>query len=349
MVVFCTLKPKFTFVTYIMRKDSFLKFKNLIKKSQQISILAHWSPDGDAMGSCLALANFLNALGKKATVIVPNSYPEFLHWLPGTKKVVNFETHEKKVVKILNQSDLIFTLDFNSLKRLEGLGNVVLKAIAPKVMIDHHQQPDDYATLYFHDVNACSTCELVYDFIVGLGHKKSIDSKIAACLYTGLMTDTGSFKYPSVNSNTHAIVSELLKTGIKPNEIHSAVYDSFSYNRLRLLGFALSEKLVVLKEYPVAYFLITENELEKFDYQKGDLEGIVNYPFSIKGIKVCALFNETNDYIKVSFRSKGKIDVNKFARAYFNGGGHINAAGGKSTDSLSITESKFINTIKELF
>jgi len=332
-----------------MRKDSFLKFKNLIKKSQQISILAHWSPDGDAMGSCLALANFLNGLGKKAVVIVPNAYPEFLFWLPGNKQVLNYETNASKVEKQLNKSDVIFTLDFNSLKRLENLGDVVLKAKAPKVMIDHHQQPDDYATYYFHDVKACSTCELVYDFIVGLGHKKSLNANIAACLYTGLMTDTGSFKYPSVNSKTHLIISELLKTGIQPSDIHSAVYDSYSYNRLRLLGYTLSEKLVVLKDLPVAYFLITEQELEKFDYQKGDLEGIVNYPFSIKGIKVCALFNETKDYIKVSFRSKGKIDVNKFARAYFNGGGHINAAGGRSDENLKNTELKFLTAVKNLF
>ena len=332
-----------------MHKDSFSKFKTLIKNNHKISILAHWSPDGDAMGSCLALSNFLNDLGKKATVIVPNAYPEFLDWLPGNKKVVNFETDEHKVIKLLNSSDLIFTLDFNSLKRLEKLGDVVLKAKAPKVMIDHHQQPENYASYYFHDVAACSTCELIYDFIVGLGHKKSINAKIASCLYTGLMTDTGSFKYPSVTSKTHQIISELLKTGIQPTDIHSAVYDSYSYDRLRLLGYALSQKLVVLKDYPVAYFLITDEELKKYNYQKGDLEGIVNYPFSIKGIKVCCLFNETKEYIKVSFRSKGKIDMNKYAREFFEGGGHINAAGGKSTDSLGETESKFLNTIKTLF
>ncbi|MEI6021960.1 MAG: DHHA1 domain-containing protein [Bacteroidota bacterium] len=184
---------------------------------------------------------------------------------------------------------------------------------------------------------------------MGLGHKKLINAKIAACLYTGLMTDTGSFKFSSVSAKTHAILAELLKTGIQPSDIHSQVYDSYSYNRLRLLGYALSEKLVVLKDHPVAYFLITEKELEQFDYQKGDLEGIVNYPFSIKGIKVCALFNESKDYIKVSFRSKEKIDVNKFARAYFNGGGHVNAAGGRSDLSLSKTEELFLNSIKTLF
>ena len=348
-MVFCTLKPKFTLVTEIMRKDSFPKFKALIKKTNQIAILAHWSPDGDAMGSCLALYHFLTALGKKAKVIVPNAYPEFLYWLPGNKQVLNFETDAKKVEKVLQNADLIFTLDFNSLKRIEQLGDLVLKAKAPKVMIDHHQQPENYATYYYHDVNACSTCELVFDFICGLGKKELIDAKIAACLYTGLMTDTGSFKYPSVTAKTHAVVAELLKTGIKPNDIHSAVYDSYSYQRLRLLGYALSEKLVVLKDIPAAYFLITEKELAQFDYQKGDLEGIVNYPFSIKGVKVCALFNETKDYIKVSLRSKGKIDVNKFARAYFHGGGHINAAGGKSMLGLSETEKLFVSAVKSLF
>jgi phosphoesterase RecJ-like protein len=332
-----------------MRKDSFQKFKALLKKTEHFAILAHWSPDGDAMGSCLALHHFLITLGKKSTVIVPNAYPEFLCWLPGNKKVLNYENDPKKVGKVLQKADAIFTLDFNSLKRIEQLGDLVLRAKAVKVMIDHHQQPESYADYYFHDVNACSTCELVYDFICGLGYRKHLDAKIAACLYTGLMTDTGSFKYPSVTHKTHAVIADLIKTGIKPTDIHSHVYDSYSYNRLRLLGYALSEKLVVMKDLPVAYFLITEKELDQFDYQKGDLEGIVNYPFSIKGIKVCALFNETKDHIKVSFRSKGKIDVNSFARKYFNGGGHINAAGGKSDNSLSMTENLFVEAVKSLF
>jgi len=333
-----------------MRKDSFSSFKSLIKKSQQISILAHWSPDGDAMGSCLALAKFLNGLGKKAVVIVPNAYPEFLNWLPGNKKVLNYESNATKVEKQLDKSDLIFTLDFNSLKRLENLGNLVLNTKAPKVMIDHHQQPDAYASFYFHDVNACSTCELVYDFILGLGYKKSLNAKIAACLYTGLMTDTGSFRYPSVNHKTHLILSELLKTGIVPADIHSAIYDNYSLNRLKLLGFALNEKLKISSTLPVAYFTVNEKELKSFDYQKGDLEGLVNYPFSIKGIKVCALFNETDEgYVKVSFRSKGKIDVNKFARSYFNGGGHINAAGGKFIGTLSEAENSFVKLSENLF
>jgi len=332
-----------------MQKDSFLKFKKLLKNSEKIAIVTHWSPDGDAMGSSLALYLFLLKLGKKATVIVPNAYPDFLRWLPGNKNVLNFQENEVKAGKILNAADVIFTLDFNSYKRLEKLGNILEKTSAPKVLVDHHQQPDNYATLYFHDVDACSTCELIFDFIVGLGEKKLIDKKIAACLYTGLMTDTGSFRYSSVTYKTHLILSELLKTGIVPSDIHSAVYDSYSFSRLKLLGFALNEKLKLVEGYPVAYFTLTEKELEKFNYQKGDIEGLVNYPFSIKGIKVCALFNESEGYVKISFRSKGKIDMNTFSRSYFSGGGHINAAGGKSSESLGATETKFIELVKKLF
>jgi phosphoesterase RecJ-like protein len=183
---------------------------------------------------------------------------------------------------------------------------------------------------------------------VGFGGKKLIDKKIAACLYVGLMTDTGSFRYSSVNSKTHLIISELLKTGIQPSDIHSAIYDTYSEERMRLLGFALSEKMKVIEGSSVAYISFSEEELKRFGYKKGDTEGIVNYPFAIKGIKACALFSEADGGVKVSFRSKGKIDVNTFARKYFNGGGHINAAGGKSYESLEKTISKFVSLSKEL-
>ncbi len=333
-----------------MQKDSFLKFKNTIKKANNIVITTHWSPDGDAMGSSLALYNYLLQLDKNVKVVVPNAYPEFLDWLPGNKNVIIHQNNEAKVEKLVKAADLIFTLDFNSFKRIEKLGLLLEKASAPIVLIDHHQQPDKYATYYFHDVAACSTCELIYELIAGMGHKKLIDKKIAACLYTGLMTDTGSFRYPSVTAKTHLVLSELLKTGMVPADVHSAVYDTYSYERLKLLGYLLSEKMEIVKDVPAAYFAITEKELKKFNYQKGDTEGIVNYPFSIKGIKVCAMFNESEEgYIKVSFRSKGKIDVNKFARDHFNGGGHINAAGGKSTLTLEETVNKFTTLVKTLF
>ncbi len=336
-------------IPHFMQKSSFPTFKTLLKKTKNVVIVTHWSPDGDAIGSSLGLYHYFKRLNKSVNVVVPNAYPDFLKWMPGNKMVLNFQEQEKKVTKLLNSADIIFTLDFNSYSRLEKLGEVLKETSAPKVLIDHHQQPDSYASYYFHDVKACSTCELVFDFIVGLGDKKRIDKKIAACLYTGLMTDTGSFRYPSVTSNTHLIISELLKTGIVPSDIHSAVYDSYSLDRLKLLGYALSEKMKVIEGFPVAYFTLSEKELSKFNYQKGDIEGLVNYPFSIKGIKVCALFNESDDYVKISFRSKGKIDVNTFARKYYKGGGHINAAGGKSQDSIDVTEKKFIELVKQLF
>lgn len=332
-----------------MQKDSPKQFKTLLKGAGSIVIVTHWSPDGDAMGSSLGLYHYLLQLGKSVKVVVPNAYPDFLHWLPGHKHVLNFQENEQKGAKLIRNADVIFTLDFNSYKRLEKLGDVLAASTAPKVLIDHHQQPDRYASYYYHDVAASSTCELIFDFITALGDKKRIDKKIAACLYTGLMTDTGSFRYPSVNSNTHLIISELLKTGLKPADIHSAVYDSYSENRLRLLGYALSEKMKVLEGFPVAYFTLSEKELNRFHYQKGDTEGLVNYPFSIKGIQVCALFSESEGQVKISFRSKGKIDMNTFARLYFNGGGHINAAGGKSLEGLEATEKKFTELVKKLF
>jgi bifunctional oligoribonuclease and PAP phosphatase NrnA len=332
-----------------MRRDSPKTFKKLLKNPKKSVIVTHWSPDGDAMGSSLALFHYLNSIGHKTSLIVPNAYPDFLSWLPGNNRVINFSSDEAKARKIITSADLIFTLDFNSYKRLEKLGDLLHKSPAPKIMIDHHQQPDDYAAYYYHDAKACSTCELIYDLIADLGDSALISKKIAACLYTGIMTDTGSFRYPSVTTRTHLIISELLKTGIVPSDIHSAVYDNYSLNRLKLLGYALNEKLRLIEGYPVAYFTLSEKELKKFNYKKGDTEGLVNYPFSIKGIQVCALLNENEGVVKVSLRSKGRIDVNKFAREYFSGGGHINAAGGRDTESLARCETKFINSVKTLF
>lgn len=331
-----------------MKKDSFQTFKKLLKNTQKIIIVTHWSPDGDAIGSSLGLYHFLKQLKKTVSVIVPNSFPDFLNWMPGTEKIINFQEDNKKAIKLLNSAELIFTLDFNSFKRLEKLGDIVEAINAPKVLIDHHQEPDSYASYYFHDVKACSTCELIFDFIVGLGEIKKINQKIASCLYTGLMTDTGSFRYASVNSKTHFIISELLKTGILPHEIQSAVYDNFSLDRLKLVGYSLSEKLKIIEGYPIAYFCLTEKELKRYNFQKGDTEGIVNYPFSIKGIKICVLMCESDGYTKMSFRSKDNIDVNKFARTFFNGGGHLNAAGGKSDLSIKETELKFVELIKKI-
>lgn len=330
----------------VMRKDSFAKFKALIGKSNNIVIVTHYNPDGDAMGSSLALYTYLIKINKNVSVITPNDYPEFLHWLPHHKKVVNYNTQTKKATNLIAKSDLIFTLDFNNYSRLEGLGDVLAESTAKKVIVDHHQQPDNYATLYYHDVKTGSTCELIYELICGLGGKKLIDKNIASCIYTGIMTDTGSFRFDSVTPATHKIIADLIATGIKANDIHSAVYDTYSESRVKLLGYCLTEKMVVMPEYQTAYISVTENELQRFNFQKGDTEGIVNYPFSIKGIRFCVFFSESEGKVKMSFRSKGKFDVNQFARKHFNGGGHINAAGGRGdTSNLKQTIDEFVKLL----
>lgn len=330
-----------------MKKDSVIKLKALLKKAKNMVIVTHWSPDGDAMGSSLALYNYLTKLKKKATVVVPNEYPEFLHWMPGDNKVLNHSAEPEKVARLIAKCDAIFTLDFNSFKRLEKLGELVDASKATKILIDHHQQPDNFASIVFHDVKACSTCELVYDVIVALGGKKQIDKKIASCLYTGLMTDTGSFRFSSVTAKTHLILADLLQKGAVPYQIHEAVYDTYAANRLRLLGHALSEKMVVMLDKHLAFIALTHEELDRFEYQKGDTEGLVNYPLSINGIKFSGFFAEMDGKIKISFRSKGKFDVNKFAREHFQGGGHINAAGGKSDLNINETITKFLSIVNE--
>lgn len=330
-----------------MKKPNFAAFKALIKTSNNIVIVTHWSPDGDAMGSSLGLYNYLLKLKKKVTVIVPNEYPEFLKWMPGDGKVLNHQTDPAKAETVVQKADAIFTLDFNSYKRIEKLGEVIAASSAVKALIDHHQQPDKFAKVVYHDVKCCSTCEMVYNLIAGLGHKKLIDKKIAACLYTGIMTDTGSFRFPSVSSGTHLVIADLIKCGAVPSQIHEAIYDTYAYNRLKLIGYSILQKMMVLQGKNIAYISLSEEELRQFDYQKGDTEGLVNYPLTMKGIKFSAYFAEMDGKVKISFRSKGKFDVNQFARTHFGGGGHINAAGGKSDLSLNDTIAKFLEIVNQ--
>lgn len=328
----------------MIKRDSYAKLGQAIKKSKQIAIVTHLNPDGDAMGSSLALYLFLKKLKKEVKVIIPNAFPPFLAWMPESKKVLNFQKEEKKVKAFIAKSDLVCILDFNNFKRVEKLGEFLAETTMPKMLIDHHQQPEPFPSYYLHDVTACSTCELVYDLIKGMKHAPMLDKQIAACLYTGLMTDTGSFRFPSVTHKTHLILSELLKTGFSHSDVHSAIYDTYSRDRMKLLGYALN-KTLILPDNKTAYIALSEKELVDYNYQKGDTEGMVNYPFGINGIQMCALFMEWEGIIKISFRSKGKLDVNKFAREHFNGGGHINAAGGKSNLSLDDTLKKFVSLI----
>jgi phosphoesterase RecJ-like protein len=325
-----------------------LKIKELLGSPIKVAILMHKSPDGDAVGSSLGVKHYLEKYGHTVSVISPNSYPEFLKWMPGTRSVTDFEKTPSLANQAIKSADLIIFLDFNSLKRIEDLEKEVKKSKAFRLIIDHHPQPDKFADIGFHDSGASSTAELVYDFITLLGDNKKIHKDIANCLYAGIMTDTGSFRYASTTAHTHDVVAGLMRHGAEITKIHRFIDDNNRDIRLRLLGYAVLEKMKILPEFATGFITLTQSELKRFDYKDGDTEGLVNEPTSVKGIVFSALFTETKDgEIKISFRSKDKFDVNQFARKHFNGGGHVNAAGGKSDLSMDETILQFLNLLSE--
>ena len=325
-----------------MKENQLKQLKQILDKPKQVVIVPHKNPDGDAMGSCLAWQNVLGKLGHSTTVIAPNGYPTFLNWLPGNDSVLIYEENPEVAAKEIAQADLIFTLDFNTLKRIDEMGKRVAESAAKKIMIDHHQEPDDYADLMFSYPNIGSTCELVFQIIEGLELVHLIDKGVASCLYTGIVTDTGSFRFPSVTAATHRAVATLIDSGANHSQIHENIKDNARPDRLKLLGIAL-KNMVFLPEYKTAYIMLSQAELDACNYQKGDTEGFVNYGLSISGIQMAVLMTEhqKEGIIKISFRSKGDLAVNTFAKTYFDGGGHINAAGGKSDYSLAKTEKYF--------
>lgn len=325
-----------------MKEEDIQKIQELLSTPKKIIIIPHRSPDGDAMGSTLGLYHFLKKLNHESLVVAPNEFPDFLAWLPDSDAVLIYEKDKENIAQKIYDADLIFTLDFNALHRTGELEQVLTKVTAPFIMIDHHQKPDDYAKYQFSDTKYGSTCEMVYHFIVSLGMENLIDKTIATCIYTGIVTDSGSFKFPSTTSTTHRVVANLIDKGIENAAIHNALYDENSYNRLQLLGQAL-KNMKILFDKKTSFITLSQKELDQNNYEKGDTEGIVNYGLSIKGIIFTAIFIEHRDenIIKISFRSQGSFDVNQFARTHFNGGGHINAAGGKSYLSLNETVAKF--------
>jgi phosphoesterase RecJ-like protein len=332
-----------------MKKEDIFALQELLATPKKIAIIPHRSPDGDAMGSSLALYHFLLKLNHKPTVIAPNDFPNFLAWLPGSESVLIYENDKEHCSQIIKDAEFVFTLDFNALHRTGEMEHVLNKVIAPMMMIDHHQKPDNYATYTYSDTIFGSTCEMIYNFIRFLGNKDLIDKNIATCIYTGITTDSGSFRFPSTTGTTHRIVADLIDLGIDNSEIHNQLFDNNSYNRLQLLGRAL-QNMKVFPEYKTSYITLSQKELDEFKYEKGDTEGVVNYGLTIKGIHFAAIFIEHRDenIIKISFRSQGSFDVNQFARDHFNGGGHINAAGGKSYESMKETLKKFENLISKI-
>jgi phosphoesterase RecJ-like protein len=298
------------------------------------------------MGSCLAWQGMLNQLGHSTSVIAPNDYPTFLHWLPGHDSVLIYENDQELANKLIAGANIVFTLDFNTLKRIDQIGARVAESAAKKVMIDHHQEPDDYADIMFSNPAIGSTCEFVFQIIDAMGLAKHINQDIASCLYTGIVTDTGSFRFPSVTSATHRAVATLIDAGANHSEIHEKIKDNARPDRLKLLGIAL-KNMVFISEYKTAYITISQDELDACNYQKGDTEGFVNYGLSVAGIEMAVLMTESKkeEMIKISFRSKGDLAVNLFAKTYFEGGGHINAAGGKSDKTLRETEAYFLKSL----
>lgn len=324
-----------------MSQESTQSLKPFLAAPRRIAIVTHWSPDGDAMGSSLGLSNYLIKAGHSCTVVVPNDYPEFLWWMKGNDAVVNAEKDMKRAREVFSNAELIFCLDFNDLGRINVIGQFLSTLTVPMVMIDHHPQPSDFAKYALHRTTASSTCELIYEFIAEMNQVELIDGPIAECLYAGIMTDTGSFRFPATTAFTHQVVADLIARGADHAQVYNRVYDDNTESRLRLLGFSLSEKLQVMMEHRTAFFTLSHEEHERFNYRKGDTEGLVNYALTIRGIVFAAFFSERDGKIKCSFRSKGKFDVNLFARANFSGGGHMNAAGGISEAKLEDVVKKF--------
>ena len=321
----------------------------LLSTPKKIAIIPHRGPDGDAMGSTLELYHFLLKNNHDAVVISPNEFPDFLAWMPGSETVKIFEKDKQNCTKILDEAELIFTLDFNALHRTGEMEQVLAKLTAPFIMIDHHQKPDDYAAVTYSDTAFGSTCEMIYNFISFLGKKDQIDKVIGTCIYTGILTDSGSFRFPKTTGNTHRIVAELIDLGVENTEIPTLLFDNSGFERLQLLGRAL-QNMKVIADHKTAYTTLTQEELNSFNYVKGDTEGIVNYGLQIKGIHFAAIFieNKEEKIIKISFRSQGDFDVNQFARDYFHGGGHRNAAGGKSEETMEETIEKFENLVAKI-
>jgi len=309
--------------------------KELLAQPKKIVITTHHKPDGDAMGSSLGLYNYLIQQGHHTTVVTPTDYPDFLNWMPGNGDVVIFTEQTAHSAKLIADADVIFCLDFNNLSRINEMGELVRAAGAYKIMIDHHLEPEDFDDYRHWDINACAAAQLVYTFIVEvLDNKKLIDKDVATCLYTGIMTDSASFRLPNTTSAVHRVVADLIDAGAPNSRIHELIYNSATENRLRFLGHCLTNCLEVLPEFNTAIITVNKQDLEKYDVNTGDTEGIVNYALSIASIRLAAFIVERPDRVKLSLRSKGEFPANEICKLYFSGGGHRNAAGGHSSASL---------------
>lgn len=327
-------------------EDKINQIKNRLSTTQKIVIVAHKSPDGDSIGSSLGLYHFLTKKGHNVTVCHPDPAPEFLLWMDGTDKIVNY-VHDSETVKdTIAEASIIFCLDFNAMHRTgSGMEKILQESTAFKVMIDHHLDPTDEFDLTFSETSSCSTAQLIYDFIVASEDEKLLDAQIGTPLYCGIMTDSGSFRYPSTTAHTHEVIGALINAGVDNSFVHESVYDTNTIERLKLRGYAINEKLEILDEQKTAIMSLSEDELNAFNYQNGFTEGLVNVGLSIKGITKSVFLKEQNGLIKISFRSKGKDNpINILANNHFSGGGHANASGGKWEGTLE----KAIDELKKV-
>jgi bifunctional oligoribonuclease and PAP phosphatase NrnA len=320
----------------------------LLNTPRQIVITTHQKPDADAMGSSLALKHFLTQFGHSVTVISPTNWAGWVNWMPGAKEVMDYEMDRAKAQTVLDQAAWLFCLDFNIFYRTKNLAEPLAKMNGTKILIDHHQEPDEVSFDYgVSNTSKSSTCEMVYDFIIGSGHAEKINTSIAECIYAGVVGDTGSFRFPSAHAGVHTLVADLKTRGLEHGKVHENLFDNFLENRLRFTGHVLLNRMEVFYEYNTVLIAIPKNDLLKYHIRTGDTEGLVNFPQSIQGIKLVALVIDRDEERKWSFRSKGEFDCNTFARKYFEGGGHYNASGGRSSDTLEKTVERFKEAMKE--
>jgi bifunctional oligoribonuclease and PAP phosphatase NrnA len=323
-------------------------FKEFLNHPRKAVIVTHFKPDADALGSSLGLAGYLKKKNHDVTVITPSDYPDFLAWMPGNREVMIFHKEKPALADAaVKAADIIFCLDFSSLKRINELGEMVAQSAAKKVLIDHHLDPEDFAEFVQWDTAAASTAELVFSLIAELHDEHLIDAQIADCLYAGLMTDTGSFRHPNTTEKVFQVAASLVAKGADPAKVSKLIYDTNTIERLRLMGFVLSERLQVIPEFRTAYITLSAEDLRRYGSQTGDTEGLVNFGLSIKGIRLSVLISDRRENIKLSFRSLGEFSVNDFARKHFEGGGHKNAAGGQTTQTLDQTVKKFLDLLPQ--
>jgi phosphoesterase RecJ-like protein len=321
-----------------------------IQAAAHIVITAHKSADGDSIGSSLGLLHFIEKLGKKAVICHPDKAPSFLYWLD-TSAIILMEENPEEVTAQMKKADLIFCLDYNGTNRVGPDMQVLLEeATCKKIMIDHHLNPEDFSTLAVSETTASSTAQLIVDLIEQSGHLELLDEKIGTPLYLGVLTDTGSFKFNSVKPHTHEVLAKLLAAGVAHHLVHEKLNDTNTESRLRLQGYAMSEKLEILYNHNVAIISLSKEELVKYNYKKGDTDGLANLVLSIKGMKAAIVFTERDGMMKISFRSKGAENpVNVLAKEHFDGGGHANAAGGKSDLTVEETVEKLRGLIPQYF